>query len=741
MANIDDALSILGGGQVESPAQGSAPAADNGAPTEGYYDNRLHVTVPARSAKKALDVLSGSGAPSATAPPADIAIKPDDKISTGRAVWAGAKQGATFGFADELAGILAAAGYGAAPQFMGNIDELKSLSPQEGMERFYTKIVPEAYAKARDAQRAETEQAQKQHPTAYMAGNVGAALAMPLGSSVRAASWGVRALRSARTGAIVGGLTGVGEGTDTESRLKGGAYGAGGGAALGVAIPAAQTAIGAPLKFAADKTGVARIPELYRAWRDPGKIAAQKIVSARGADANVGGLGLNQQDIEAARLSGQPTVLADTGGETTRALARSAANESPAGRSILENAIGPRYKQQADRTANFLDSLMGGSVNSTETREGLQQSARASLKPLYEKAYAAGSGGLWSPELERLTGSPAVVDALRAAAIKGKDRAIADRFGAFNPNVKVTDDGRLLFGRGGGMPAHPDLQFWDYTMRELRDSASAAFRAGRSEEGGRLNGLATDMRAELDKLVPEFGAARSEAAKFFGAQDALEAGGKFAAARGQNDAYRQVIAKMKPAERVLFADGFASKIISSVRETADRQNIVNQIYNSPAARERINMALGAQKAGELEMFLRRENIMDKLRQAMGNSTTKQQLMEHGMAGAAGIGIAGGEAFLSGELDTSKVMQGLAAVAVLEGRGAISRKLAQTVAEKLSSTNPKEWESILRMGAQNPKVRSVVRTIESAVVRAAGEQAGNAAARDVAAPTPVGNPPQ
>src|SRR5581483_4801562 len=112
----------------------------------------------------------------------------------------------------------------------------------------------------------------------------------------------------------------------------------------------------------------------------------------------------------------------------------------------------------------------------------------------------------------------------------GKDRAITQGFGAMRQGVTV-ENGLVKFTRGkNGVPTYPNLAFWDATKRELDDATSAALRAGRKEEAATLTGLTKTLRGELDRLVPSYANARAGAAKFFGAEDALEAGQKFVGA-------------------------------------------------------------------------------------------------------------------------------------------------------------------------------------------------------------------
>src|SRR5690606_38380933 len=82
----------------------------------------------------------------------------------------------------------------------------------------------------------------------------------------------------------------------------------------------------------------------------------------------------------------------------------------------------------------------------------------------------------------------------------------------------------------------------------------------------------------------------------------------------------------------LFAEGFASKFIFELSRTPDRRNVLNMVNASKDARERLSIALGANRAREIESFLRVEQFLDLVRTAMGNSTTARQLAEMGLGG-------------------------------------------------------------------------------------------------------------
>jgi hypothetical protein len=113
------------------------------------------------------------------------------------------------------------------------------------------------------------------------------------------------------------------------------------------------------------------------------------------------------------------------------------------------------------------------------------------------------------------------------AAKRSKDRAAAEGVGPLNIDVKIGDDGVLRTFRDG-KPNFPNLQFWDYTKRELDNIADTAMRQGDKETAGLARNFARNLRGSLDDTIPSYKEARGIAANYFEAEDALEAGQKFA---------------------------------------------------------------------------------------------------------------------------------------------------------------------------------------------------------------------
>jgi hypothetical protein len=260
-----------------------------------------------------------------------------------------------------------------------------------------------------------------------------------------------------------------------------------------------------------------------------------------------------------------------------------------------------------------------------------------------------------------------------------------------------------------GTRAIPSLQFWDSVKRNLD-------RVGTRD----AQDFARVLRDHLDTLVPSYQQARAGAAHFFGARDALEAGQNFVTARMANADARRALAQMTPTERQLFQDGFVSRFVESLNEVGDRRSILNKIAESPAARDRLNIALGRDRAAELEAGLRVEGIMDLARNAVqGNSTTARQLAELGLAGGT-YGISTGGNVLSPS--PSALLNAAIVYGAARGKGAINERLSRRVAEMLASNDPRILLQGIRTVARNQNLFNSLRAADRGLARVGGEQA-------------------
>lgn len=613
-----------------------------------------------------------------------VGAKKQREVSTSEATGRGVAQGVTANFYDELRGLHEAGG--AKPDEPMSLSSVlrgafgKISGDQEASKRYDT-----ATAREREA----NQQAEEQHPVASTLGNVAGSMVLPVGGAAGGATLAARAGRGAILGATYGGLAGAGEGEGIGDRATRATTGALLGGAIGGAAPPVVEGV-----IQGSRILASPVSSTIRGAINPENEAGRRVVGAVERDMRLDPTAQNRltpAEFVANSRNGGPATIMDTGGETTRALARSAANTSPEGRAVLNDSINQRFEGQGGRVTDWLRNTFHY-PDAQSQQAAIDQTAKTVNRARYAKAFQEGDKEIFSPELDRLMGSPAVVEAMRKASMSGKDRAITQGLGAMRQGVTV-ENGVVKFTKGkNGVPTYPNLAFWDATKRELDDAANAASRSGRNAEASTVGDLAKSLRNELDAHVPSYADARAGASHFFGASDALEAGGNFVTAKMANGDARSALAKMSPTEKQLFQDGFVSKYVQQLNESGDRRSILNKVAESPAARERLNIALGPQRANELEAHMRVEGIMDLSRKAIqGNSTTARQLVELGLAGgSAGYGGMGAYNW-----DPKQMTYAAIAGAFIGGRHHVDTRLAQRVAEMLISKDPR----VLLRGAQ------------------------------------------
>jgi len=584
----------------------------------------------------------------------------------------------------------------------------------------------ERYAKSLELQNKQDERFSAEHPyvdtAAQLAGGVGATLPLAAGTL------GPMAARAVG----MGGNTLVGQ--TTRNAVSGGGIAAADALVRGN-DPLAAGGLGTVIGAAAPVTGriVGGLVEggrnLIRGIVNPAEEAARKVAVTAQRAQDLAALTptnprnpLTPAQAMSAEAQGFPTTVLDTAGEPGRRLAQSAVNTSAEGGQILTNAMEQRTEAQSGRMRNWLQSQFHYPNIEAQDR-AIANVQRTVNDRAYEGARTAADvahpQGIWSPELERLTSSPDVIKAMKEAVESGKGRAVAERYGGFNPGVTF-ENGMLKFQRGAtGVPSYPDLRFWDYTYRNLRDEAGAAFDKGLKDKGSVLSTQANQLRAELDQMVPEFGQARAGAAQFFGAHNALEAGRVFAtpAAKFENDAARRTVAGMSAPERQLFQDGFVDSLVRQLHEFGNTRNAAGLILKSDADIERLQIALGPQRAREVEAMLRLEKIMHLGQSTVkGYSTTARQTRDLILAGGIGTALEGGNVY-----DPQTYLNAALTFGGLKARGYVNERVARQVAELLASNNHARVAQGMRIASQ-PRFLNSLRQADAAISKAASVQA-------------------
>lgn len=686
------------------------------------------------------------------APPFE-ATQPVEDAGKLDAALRGARAGATFNLGDELAGARAAAP-GWVPEAVGPIPTKTIAGAGRAAVANMTNLDPEglaAYEKARDVERKADKSAEANHPYIYggaeIAGSIPAMAALPeAGIAARipqaagkVSKFAGKTLDAMTTAAQYGGLSGAGEGDDLGDRAMKGASGI----VSGILGGGIASILGSGANWAVQKYG-APVVNTIRGWMNPDGEAARRLASALKIDQDLiqagKATGMTPQQWAAARQAGEPVTLADLGSANTQALLRSAANTNPEGRALMEKVIEDRFLSQNERVAETVRrALPGGSGNARKTADQLVAEYDAARVPLYRKAYQDGDKEIISPTIERLMGSPTFEAAMKKAITSGKDAAVSmEGMGAFNPGIRLDPGGAFVYTRTkpGGGPVYPNLQYWDAVKRQLDDVADTAFNSGAKRQGEVVSNMAKLLRTELDAQVPSYKAARGVAEEFFGERNALEAGRKLAGKKADPEEVKAILRKMKPDERALFREGYASdlaeRVIGNLKDTV---NITKGqgMFQSPNERKLAAAIFGPGGMAMLQARMHVERVMDGARQAMGNSTTARQLIEAGLAGGALAGYASG-------WDPGSMMAGATGLAGARwGKGAhvglsqvadsakhfigkVDAKTAKRVAELLTSDDPRLLREGYRMAAKSQKIMNGLKRIGDRLALA-GQTAG------------------
>lgn len=490
-----------------------------------------------------------------------------------------------------------------------------------------------------------------------------------------------------------------------------------GSGAIGGAIGGAIPIVGAGVRRGLEAVGDTVYP-FINSIRNPAQEAQRRVGMAitRDAAANPG-MVMNQADEAVAAANNIPLANVDRGGETTRALARSVANQSPESRASIENLANDRFGAQSQRAVQFVRRLTGGNADDLAYQESIRQSARAANAPAYNAAYRAPEAQqVFTPRIQQLMQSPSFRRAVDRVPAKSADRGAVSGARAIPNPFQTNSRGDYVLRRGAnGTQVTPSLEFWDHVQRNLRTFGDKAARAGDNTTASELRALREALNGELDTAVPAFQTARRGAAAFFGADDAVDAGRQFAISPKTIPEATRAFQRFTAPERRAFATGYASELIDKIKASPDRSNVINSVFRNQSARESMELVFGPQRAREVEAYVRVEDLVDRLRGTMGNSTTARQLVELGIGGGAGYAFTGGD--WKGALTGAALARGTRFV----GQRADARVMEQ-VARLLTQDNQGSLRLAVQQAARNPAYMGALETLGNALsapARAAG----------------------
>jgi len=647
--------------------------------------------------------------------------------------------GATANFSDELRGAAAAGGFppktdaeiGSAPAVLLGLGRMgyEATAPYLGIHSGTS--ATDAYTEEKNRRNELLKIDAEQNPGASLTGDLvgGVATPLPFGKAKTAeavaeaaargagrlgealAAFKARSIHGAKVGATYGALAGAGEGEGATGRAVGAGVGAGVGGAVGLLAPGAIEAAKAPFKIGGHLLG--NPVRTARGWMDVEGEANRRVGNSAIADFNNGGIALTPQEQRAAALNGQGVVNSDLLGDNSRSLLRVSGNVSPEARGLTESIANARFRTQNERASNFVQNLYGGDLSTTRLQDTVERVAAATNGEAYKAAHQAAAmrhpGGMWDEGFKQFLQHPDVQDAATKVLRGVKGNFAKEGIAPLKePPIKFVDgEARLT-----NPEMKPSSQFWEQVYKYSRDTVSELYRKGRTAEAGDLKEVVGALKNHLDSLAPELKDARAGAAKFFDADNMLEAGKKFIGSNSDVYEAQKLLnsSKVTRQERELFAYGFSDELARKFRSLGPSVDVVNRAFvESPESKRKIVAALGTDKAAQLETFLKTEAVMDKLRRTLGGSDTTRKLVELGAAG----GVAGGAGYAMDDFKTPSAI--FSSLLIRPGMKYFDQTVARRVAEKLTSSDPEQVMQGVRAVARNFKLMSSMRNITDGLV--------------------------
>ena len=484
-----------------------------------------------------------------------------------------AAQGATFNFADEIAGLV-------NPQY-------------------------------RDVVRGATQQFAAERPMAAAGLELAGGLATapftgPLSLGRGVTTMG-KVVRTAGDLAAQGALSGAGAAQEGE-RLSGAATGAATGAVLGgaanVAGRTARNVISTPIMSRLPQGVMGMVPETAGGYNVRPDYARERLAELLERDAQariMGGVEPGQEAMMAA------TRLRKVGGEAPIAMAGGNTLAEIDMLSQLPGTAGRQLTQQQRRIA----AGRGGVISEEAGRiTGVTRSAEDELTDLGKRqAQAAG------PLYQKLQNTSFPIDAeLKALLDRSKlDLASAQRSATRRgqpqvPLRKLQEGDELPFTSA------------DQLKRTLWDKRQAALDKGKTNEAGELDELRLALVAKLDSLSPDYAKARSTFAGFAELQNAVEQGRK--ALSETSESLSKLTDQMTPSELEAFRVGAVDALRGVAGGQAGQTRLLN-MYKEPELQGKLRAIFGNDFRQFQRTILAQEELKKLERVGSGSQTFKR----------------------------------------------------------------------------------------------------------------------
>jgi len=381
--------------------------------------------------------------------------------------------------------------------------------------------------------------------------------------------------------------------------------------------------------------------------------------------------------------------------------------------------LGPNLQAQAGALAGLPGAGQRIIRGAVETRAG---AAAKSGRVAGDVAATIGTG----PDLDLLKQQ---VLTAQSQAAKPLYDAVRDIQLPVEGNFKFvlqTPMGKQAFRDAAKMAANDGVQvdgltvgIVDYAKRALDDIAQSAARKGNNNEARQARDLANILKAEADKVVPDYKKAREAFAGPAAVLDAMDEGFN---AFGKDTTPAQLqrsLTEMTPSERLAFLPGAQAWVESQMGNAVNDPAALRNMFRKGWNEQKLRIILGDDVADDLLKRIDRELTYGKTTNAVvGNSETARR--------AAAMGEVAPETARLGSVGLTGIILSAFNKARVVLSGVKQPKVNSKMAEALTSTAATLDPTILAEIARSMKPPSMAASGANIGARAIGSGASNRA---------------
>ena len=288
-----------------------------------------------------------------------------------------------------------------------------------------------------------------------------------------------------------------------------------------------------------------------------------------------------------AQKRGVPLAPMDTGDEL-RGAASSLSRKPGVNRTTVRGAVVPRQEAQMDRIIGAVERDLGPGTNVRALSEKLTKDAKEAAGPIYDQAYKNGGAPIFHNEVKDLLKRPSMKGALSRA------RTIAEEEGR-DPNTLG-----LVIGKDDLLVRvdKPTWQTFDYIKRGL-DDVIEGYRdktTGRlvlDTQGRAINNTLREFLGRIDKVNPDYAAARAAYGGGASQAAALRKGASFGA-KDAETIWAETRDLTKP-QLAQYQLGVRSSIIKQLEARGDMADKVKAMIGTPKKRKALAQLFGGEE--------------------------------------------------------------------------------------------------------------------------------------------------